>query len=121
MMCLSLSQLRSVWLREDLIESQKILNPTRFHKKSTREISIVEQHNGVNQFTGWAIIGAMKRFKKSDNLNNPECRQLLSLMLLRGREKEDDYVEKYYNIDMALLNNGGLTLVKEIFLSGGNK
>ena len=109
MMCLAMSQLHSDWLKEALIESQKIRNPDRFHKKSRRELSSVKQHNEVNRFIGWAIFSSNKRFKEKYNLKNYECSQLFLSMFLRAREMNDEYVENYY--DMASLNNGGLTLV----------
>ena len=121
-LCLSLSRMHTIWLREALIESQKKLNPGRFRKETTRELSIVEEHNEVNRFLGWAIYSVMEKLKKQkDCINNRACRQLLSNMLLRSRQMDDEYVEKYYDINMALLNNGGLTLVDKLFFEWGKQ
>ena len=113
--------MHSIWLREALIESQKILNPEKFHKESTRVLSVVEQHNEVNRFSGWAIFSVLNKLKRKYDVNSQECCLLLSSMLLRAREMDNEYVEKYYDINMALLNNGGLTLVNNYFLNGQNK
>ena len=61
------------------------------------------------------------KLKRKYDVSNQECCLLLSSMLLRAREMDNEYVEKYYEINMALLNNGGLTLVNKMFLNGPNK
>ena len=90
-------------------------NSDKFHKASTRVLSIVEQHNEVNQFPGGAIFTVLNKFRKKYDVNSKECCRLISSMLLCPREMDNGYVEKYYDINMALLNNGGITLVRKMF------
>ena len=49
------------------------------------------------------------------DVNSQECCRLLSSMLLGAREMDNEYVEKCYDINMALLNNGGLTVANTMF------
>ena len=92
-----------------------ILNPNKLYKAPARVLSIVEQHNEVNRFFGWKIYSVLNKLKKKYDVNSQECSRLLPSMLLHAREMDDEYVEKYYIINMALLGNGGLTLVNKIF------
>ena len=85
-------------MREALIGSQKIINPARFHREFTRDLSVVEKYNEVNRFIDWSIYSLMNKLKKKDNLNNQKYRQLLSMMLLQAREMDNEYVGKYYDI-----------------------
>ena len=40
-------------------------------------------------------------------------------MMMREREIGDEYIEKYYDSHIALLNRGGLTLVNKRFFEWG--
>ena len=85
-----------------------------FMERSNHELTVVEENSEVNRFLGWAIFGAMKRFKDDTN-DEKESREVLSSMPMHEREINDAYMEKYYDSHMAMLNCGGLMLVKVIF------
>ena len=72
----------------------------------------------MNLFLGGAIFSAMKRFEDNTD-DEKERREVLSSILTSEREIDDAYVEKYYDSHMAMLNCGGLTLVKGIFFKWG--
>ena len=52
---------------------------------------------------------------KDDTNDEKVCTEVLLSMLIRERETDEAYMEKYYDFHMAMLNRGGLTLVKGIF------
>ena len=56
----------------------------------------------------------MKKFKSGNETREKnECIDLLSSMFMREREMDDEYLKKYYDAHMSLLNKGGLTLVNK--------
>ena len=42
-------------------------------------------------------------------------------MIFRASEIDDEYMDKYYDRHMSLLNRGGLTLVNKVFFEWGKK
>ena len=84
----------------------------------------VEEKSKVNWFLWWAVYNAMEKFAKDSTTHitwssiNAERKNILMAMIMWEREIDDDYLEKYYNPHMSLLNCGGLTLIHSLFLSG---
>ncbi|KAL7537398.1 hypothetical protein ACHAXR_010209 [Thalassiosira sp. AJA248-18] len=120
MLCLSLSRMHSAWLKESLAEARKERNPELFRKKSNHCLSVVEENNETNNFFGWAIFSSMKRFG-FESSSDKECKEALSKMMMREREMDDEYMDKYYDSNMSLLNSGGLTLVHAHFFEWGKQ
>lgn len=114
---LALNRLHAGWVREALIEARKKRDPAMFRKKSTTALTTEQENNAVNRFVGWGADSTMKlkRFEDDGTAANKECRKLLSSMILRSRDMDDEYVEKYYDMHMTLLNRGGLTLISKPF------
>ena len=102
------------WLRDTLTAARKERNPEMFMERWNHELTVVEENSEVNRFLGWAIFSAMKRFKEATD-DEKEHKEILSSLLMREREIDDAYMEKYYDSHMAMLNCGGLTLVKGFF------
>ena len=95
-------------------------NPQLF-QASVAELKNVEENNEVNRFVGWAISSLMRRFKKhSCNIDGTYLSVLASMMMWE-REMDDEYLEKYYDSNLALMNRGGLTLVHKHFFGWGRK
>ena len=88
-----------------------------FIDQSNHELTVVEENSEVNSFLGWAIFSAMKRFKEATD-DEKEHKEILSSLLMREREIDDAYMEKCYDSHMAMLNRGGLMLVKGFFRVG---
>lgn len=122
---LCLACFHSVWLKEALYEARKIRNPELFQRKVNRKMTTAEENSEVNRFFGWAIFSTMKRFTgdSSTHLNKISTsaakKNILLDMMLREREIDDDYMSKYYDGHMSLLNRGGLTLVSGPFFEFG--
>ncbi len=117
---MTLSQLHSVWLKDALINARKQHNPGLFRLQATSSLTGVEENNEVNRFLGWAVFSSMAKFS-DDSARSNERKSLLSNMMIREREMDDEYMEKYYDLKMSLLNCGGLTLVNKNFSLGQSK
>ena len=88
-------------------------SPELFRRKTNTTLTAVEENNEANRFLGWAIFSAKKRFAEE------KCKHALSSMMMREREIDDEYMEKYYDSNMGMLNHGGLTIVNKQFFSFG--
>ena len=120
MLFLALSRIHSEWMKDALTDSRKQRNPELFCKQTTTSITPTEENSEVNRFVGWAIFSALKKFKTGkESREKNDCVALLSSMLMREREMDDEYLNKYYDSHMSLLNRGGLTLVNKHFFEWG--
>ena len=81
-------------------------------KKDNACVSPIKENSEVNQFLGWSIFSAKTQFK---SVSDEACLELLSAMMVLERDIDDQYIEKYYDTHMSLLNRGGLTLVNTKF------
>ena len=108
-----------------MYEARKIRNPKLFQIKTNRKMTTGEENSEVNRFFGWAIFSTMKRFTtdSSTHLNKISTsaakKSILLDMMLREREIDDEYMSKYYDEHISLLNRGGLTLVSGPFFKFG--
>ena len=118
MLFLSLVRMHLVWLKDALFDSRKQRNPELFFKPTTRCLTPEEENSEVNRFLGWSIFSSMKKYTK-DSTEHVSCKKILSSMMVRERNIDDDYLSKYYDSHMALLNRGGLTLVHKTFFEWG--
>lgn len=122
MLCIALNRLHLGWLREALIDARKERNPEMFAKAATSSLTTAQKNSEVNRFVGWAIFSTMKKFHSrgsGGSDNDKECRALLAAMMLRAWQMDDEYVNNYYDITVAMRNCGGLTLVSKLFFEWG--
>ena len=111
---LSLSRMHSDWMKDALTETRRDLNPELFDQKDRTKLTPTEENNEVNRFMGWAIFSALGKYTKDGCLKSDQkCGDLLSSMFIREGQMDDDYLNKYYDSHMCLLNRGGLTLVNK--------
>ena len=52
-----------------------------------------EENSEVNRFVGWSLFSLMKKF--SDKDEDVDCVKLLSSMIFRERQMDDEYLNKY--------------------------
>ena len=119
MLCLSLARMHSAWLKDALFDVRKERNPELFQKKTNIGLSMAEENSEVNRFLGWAIFSSMKR-NNGVSCTHVNQKKVLLSMMMREREIDDEYIEKYYDSHMAFSNRGGLTVVEKTFLESGN-
>ena len=120
MLFMSLSRMFSTWLKDALVYARKKRNPELFHRRTNTLLSNVQENNETNRFVGWAIYSSRKFFSRESS-SDKDCKELLSAMLIREREIDEEYMSKYYDESMSLLNRGGLTLVSKPFFEWGKK
>ena len=109
---MSLRRLFFGWMREALVDSRRERNPELFQRKDRTSLMTSEENNEVNRFLGWAIFSAKKNLS-GDSEVNKACRAILSDMILHSRQLDEEYLARYYDPHMSLLNMGGLTLVSK--------
>ena len=118
---LMLEELLVDWLALALRMFRERNNPELFRQKQN-DIKPAEANNEVNSFVGWSIFSAMKKFVDTDeNELDTECKELLKSMSLSEADayKDEEYLAKYYDTNMSMLNHGGLTLVSKQFFEWG--
>ena len=104
------------YTRNALLETRKSRNPELFARKAQDALSSAEENSEVNRFVGWAIFSLGPHYQKSQ-----EEHKMLQLMQCRVEDLDEAYLSSYYDPNMAMLNTGGLTLVrKEYFQWGRN-
>ena len=118
MLCLSLAQMHSAWLKDALFDARKERNLELLQKKTNVCLSMAEENSKVNRFLGCAFFSSTKRYSGvlSTHVN---CKEVLLSMMMCAREIDDEYIEKYYDSHMAFSNRGGLTVVEKTFLEWG--
>ncbi|KAL7547467.1 hypothetical protein ACHAWF_010769 [Thalassiosira exigua] len=107
---LSLSRLHSSWLKQVLRDTRKRHNPMLFGSSCPGKLTPAEENSEVNRFFGWSLFSSLERYQK-DTDEHKKCRKIISQITMRERDMDDEYVEKYYDPNVAILNRGGLTLV----------
>ncbi|KAL7534523.1 hypothetical protein ACHAWF_004856 [Thalassiosira exigua] len=115
--CLSMAKLHSSWLKEALLDSRKARNPELFLQKDNVQITKAEENSEVNRFVGWAIASAKDKFKMSSRERDDNCWAALRGMMVREGDIDDEYLFECYDINMAVMNRGGLTLVDRKFFN----
>jgi len=120
MIFISLSRMQNEWMRDALEKSRKSRNPELFHNTSNTTMTACEENSEVNRFIGWAVFSTLKKFP-ADTSSNEKLRTVLCSMFLRGREMNDEYISKYYDGHLALLNCGGLTLINSRYFEWGKQ
>ena len=104
------------YTRNALLETRKSRNPELFARKAQDALTLAEENSEVNRFVGWAIFSLGHHYRKSQ-----EEHKILQLMKCRLEDLDEAYLSSYYDPNMAMLNTGGLTLVrKEYFQWGRN-
>ncbi|KAL7532996.1 hypothetical protein ACHAXR_004981 [Thalassiosira sp. AJA248-18] len=111
MMCMSLSEFFVGWLQHALKKVRRKKNPELFDIVPANCLTLSEQNNKVNSFLGWSIFSTLKR-KAYDGKSEKESvgKKILLSMMMREHNIDEDYMSKYYDPNMAMLNHGGLTL-----------
>ncbi|KAL7546687.1 hypothetical protein ACHAWF_017274 [Thalassiosira exigua] len=113
---MAMKSLLNRWLREALHDSLRMRHPKLFKANATGTLSAAEENSEVNRFLGWAIFSAMKKFPRDE-----PHRLIMLAIMMRERDIDEEYLEKYYDINMALLNCGGLTLANKSFFTNGER
>jgi len=67
---------------------------------------------------GWSIFSALKKYR-DDNEEENESKLLLSSMIILEEDADEEYLAKYYDTNMSMVNCGGLTLVSSYFFEWG--
>jgi len=115
---LMLSKLHQDWLTSALQFARRQRNPELFKKKQTTNLSSSDENNEVNSFVGWSIFSALKRYADDDEEENESKRLLLSMIILE-EDADEEYMAKYYDTNLSMMNCGGLTLVSKYFFDWG--
>ena len=95
-------------------ESRKARNPELFERRAVDELTQAEENSEVNRFVGWAIFSSGRNYEESK-----EEHKILQSMECRIGDVDDAYLSSYYDPNMAMLNTGGLTLVRKEFFQWG--
>ncbi|KAL7490678.1 hypothetical protein ACHAWT_000225 [Skeletonema menzelii] len=117
---LMLSKLYKDWLTSALQSARQKRNPELFTRKQTSNLSEADQNNEVNSFVGWSIFSALKRYAEDSEEENESKRLLLSMIMLE-EDADEEYMAKYYDTNIAMVNCGGLTLVSKYFFDWGKE
>ena len=120
MIFISLSRMQNEWMRDALEKSRKSRNPELFHNTSNTTMTACEENSEVNRFIGWAVFSTLEKFR-ADMPTNKKLRTVLCSMFLRGRDMNDEYISKYYDGHLTLLNLGGLTLINSRYFEWGKQ
>ncbi|KAL7554136.1 hypothetical protein ACHAWF_017538, partial [Thalassiosira exigua] len=120
-LCLSLARMHTIWLKQALLDTRREHNPALFGTSVTSNLTLTEANSEVNRFLGWSTFSAMSVSFSKDTSDHRKCRKVVSSMILREREMTDEYVNEYYDPNMAMLNRGGLTLINSQFFKWGKK
>ena len=115
---LMLSKLYKDWLTSALEEARRSRNPELFATKQASDLSVAEENNEVNTFVGWSIFSALKKYAEVSGEDNESKRLLLSMIMLE-EDADEEYISKYYDKNMSMMNCGGLTLVSKYFFEWG--
>ena len=91
-------------------------SPALFKSSVGETLASTEKNGEVNRFLGWAIFSAQQRFE-----DNQSEYKILQAMQSKLDNIDEDYVQKYYDRHVSLLNTGGLTLVSRDFFEWGRK
>ncbi len=116
-------------LTEKQVEADKVLskiggfmklaeNPELFTQKQTSNLSSSDENNEVNSFVGWSIFSALKKYE-DDNEEENESKRLLLSMIMLEEDADEEYMTKYYDTNLSMVNCGGLTLVSKYFFGWG--
>ena len=92
------------------MDSLKHRSPELFKSSVGETLTSTEKNGEVNRFLGWAIFSAQQKFE-----DNQSEYKILQAMQSKLDDIDEDYVQKYYDRHMSLLNTGGLTLVSRDF------
>ena len=120
MLFISLSEIFSSMLKDALLEERERRNPELFVVANAQSLSAAEKNNEVNSFLGWAIQSTLKKrqYTKEDEKTCVPKSILRSIRMLE-RDIDEDYLESCYDMNMAMVNLGGLTLVSKSFFNWG--
>ena len=117
---LMLSQLHQDWLRLALKHIWEHRHPELFKQKQGSSLTAADENNEVNSFVGWSIFSALKKKKYRDaNEEENDSKRLLLSMVMSEEDADDEYLAKYYDTNMSMINCGGLTLVRSTFFDWG--
>ena len=82
-----------------------------FQKKSNCPLTPAEENNEVNRFLGWAIFSSVKKIY-GESFSYVSRKQVLLAVMMRKIDMDDEYLTKYNDSHMVLINQGELTLMK---------
>ena len=115
-----LSKLHQNWLTSALRLARNKRYPHLFKQNQTSNLTLSEENNEVNSFVGWSIFSALKKKKyRDDDEEENEGKRLLSSMIMLEEDADEEYLAKYYDTNMSMVNCGGLTLVSSYFFEWG--
>ena len=84
-------------------------------------LTTAEENNEVNCFLGWALFDVRKKYTESGTIEGDARRELISTMISREHELDEEYKSEYYDTNVGMLNQGGLTIVNKSFFPFGKK
>ncbi|KAL7527064.1 hypothetical protein ACHAWF_006565 [Thalassiosira exigua] len=113
--------MHTTWLKQALLDTRREHNPALFGTSVKSNLTSTEANSEVNRFLGWSTFSAMSTSFSKDTSDHRKSRKVVSCMILRERELTDEYVNEYYDPNMAMLNRGGLTLINSQFFKWGKK
>lgn len=124
-LCTVLAEIHLRWVKDALRQDRRTRNPELFYVMPNQSLTIAEQNNEVNSFVGWSVFSCLELIKKemcAEEKDDSEkmvrlkdCRKLLDFMMIREHDVDEEYMCKYYDTNMYLYNEGGLTLIKKEF------
>lgn len=115
-----LSKVFKDWLTSALQSVWKKKYKGLLEKNDTSTLSAADENNEVNNFVGWSIFSALKRYVEDSEEKNESKRLLLSMMLME-EDLDEEYMEQYYDTKISMVNCGGLTLVSKHYFEWGKK
>lgn len=125
MLSIMIADLHLRWIQEALRDTIISLKPDYFMQKSSSNLTVAEENNEVNRFLGWAIFSTRLNLQQNSipslntDANKIVSNEILSCMLVREGQIDDEYLLQYYDLNMEMLNHGGLTLVSREFFEWG--
>ena len=90
--------------------------PELSKKDSNDALTPTEENSEVNQFPGSAIYSDLSHFDKST-----EEWKILQSIYCRLDDLDDEYLDKYNDRNMSMMNTDGMTLVSKAFFPWGKQ
>ena len=90
-------------------------NPELFFNKGKHNMMSSAKHNNeVNGLVGWAVKSSSDLLNFYNELEF-QLHEIYKAMTVYERDVDEKYLELYYDTNMAMLNQGGLTLISMAF------